>query len=152
MKGTHDADLSTVFASLRSLLDHGYSLGMNLLDSALSFELPSSMAKLPQTMLDPKHWKHSGCDCHIPPPCWMPVDLGCLTSHPCHGGTATLGIHIINKSLATRTFHLSHGSGGAGITFTPATLTLGPMESGWVRVSSAPAPHGDCDDDGASVR
>jgi hypothetical protein len=136
LKTTSDADLGTVFASLRSIMDEGLSMGVNLLNSAMNLEVPTALARLP---------KHSRCGCHIPPPCWMPIDLGRVTSHPCHGGTATLGIRVVNKSLATRTIQFSKGSGGPAITFTPATLSLGPMESGWVRASTAPPPHGDDD-------
>jgi hypothetical protein len=149
MNHKQSSDLGSVAGDLRSVLGQGLSIGFDLLDSALNFQLPDSTSRLLRELRE-RRWHRSCCGCDIPPPCWWPIDLGRVTSHPCRGGTATLRIRVENASLKTRTIKFTTGTGGPTVTFTPASLTLGPMDSGWVSASIT-APHSDCDDEEAII-
>ena len=75
------------------------------------------------------------CGCEIPRPCWLPKPLGDRCSPVCPGGTATLRFRITNCGATKREFKID----GAP-TVTPATLTLGPEERGYVVVSATAPP------------
>ena len=145
MNSRHGSDQRSATSDMRDLLNEGLSIGFDLIDSVLNMERPTGSARFLQTGLDRIRPKR-GCGCEIPPPCWMPEDLGSVTSHPCHGGLASLGIHVINKSMAQRVINLGTGTNGKGVTFSPASLTLGPMESGWVTATVTASD--ECDQDG----
>ena len=105
------------------LLDRGMRLGADAMDAVRertrgSFALPS----LPT----------ASCGCDIPPPCWYPKAAGEVTSHVCHGGTATLRIRTTNCGPTARTIQVE---GEKDMKVDPATLQLGPMQRGVVVVS-----------------
>jgi hypothetical protein len=86
------------------------------------------------------HTAHTGCGCDIPPPCWMPRDLGEVETGVCPGETATIRIHVTNCGATARTIKLE---GGPGVTLNPASLTLGPMERGRAVASMTVPPEAD---------
>jgi hypothetical protein len=78
--------------------------------------------------LTPAKGKSSGCGCDIPPPCWAPKPMGDVVSGVCPGATATVRIHVTNCGATART--MTFQAVGTGVTLTPASLSLGPMERG----------------------
>jgi hypothetical protein len=77
----------------------------------------------------------AGCGT-VPAPCWMPQPLGDLVSHasPCH--TACVRFRVTNCDAGPRTVRFSAaGQTEVQVVFTPASLTLGPMERGTAMVS-----------------
>jgi hypothetical protein len=83
--------------------------------------------------LTPVRSKAAGCGCDIPPPCWAPQPMGDVESAVCPGATATVRIHVTNCGATTRTMTIQ--AVGTGVTLTPASLPLGPMERGQVVAS-----------------
>jgi hypothetical protein len=79
------------------------------------------------------------CGCEIPRPCWADQPLGSVCSEACPGATATLRFCITNCGNTPRTYTVD----GAP-TSTPATLTLGPQERGYVVVSATLPPDASC--------
>jgi hypothetical protein len=78
----------------------------------------------------------SGCGCKIPPPCWMPQSAGCVVSRVCAGTSAALSIRVENCGPDERTITFDD-AGKNLVTFQPASLTLGPMETGTVTATLA---------------
>ena len=137
---TNSKALDDMSASFSRMFDQGLRLSMDLMQS-LTRETTSMLNRSPMMLpslsgcgCGPWTWKRSsGCD--IPPPCWMPRDLGCITSHVCPGGSASIQIRITNCSEVVRAVRVE----AAGATVTPAGLTLAPMARGTVTVSSTPS-------------
>ena len=74
-----------------------------------------------------------GCSCDIPPPCWMPDQLGSVTSHVCPGATACVRLRITNCGMSSRDITVTAaGAQGSLVTIDPATITLAPFDSGTV--------------------
>jgi hypothetical protein len=73
------------------------------------------------------------CGCDIPPPCWAPQPMGDVESHVRPGETATLRVHVTNCGATSRTMKIE--AVGAGVTITPDSLPLGPMQRGLSLVS-----------------
>lgn len=78
------------------------------------------------------------CCCEIPPPCWLPRDLGEVRSHVCAGGTASLRLRVENCSPTARQITIEATS--ADVKISPAKLSLGPMERGVAVASLATDP------------
>jgi hypothetical protein len=76
-------------------------------------------------------------DCAIPPPCWEPRPLGQVTSYVAPGCKAVVRFRVTNCSFAARKIRFKNNKAASGIVFSPAELTLGPMESGTVSASIA---------------
>lgn len=72
------------------------------------------------------------CCPEIPPPCWMPRELGTVCSQVCPGGTATVCLKVVNRGATARTFTVATGSEDGGVSITSSPLELGPMEQGTV--------------------
>lgn len=91
-------------------------------------------------------WESSCCD--IPAPCWMPKNLGAVTSHVCPGATAVVRIRITNCDIHAHTYHFStRGEGATQITLTPSSMTIPPLEKGVVTAQfTIPADDTECQD------
>jgi hypothetical protein len=107
-------------------------------------QLPTLCA-LPQLALLPRLsaclTPAKGCGCEIPPPCWAPQPIGDVDSGACPGATATIRIRVTNCGATART--LTIDAIGTGVTVSPSSLPLGPMERGHVVVSTALPPDAD---------
>jgi hypothetical protein len=95
--------------------------------------LPLSLLAPLSTCATPATRKSAQCGCDIPPPCWAPQPMGDVDSAVCPGATATVRIHVTNCGATARTINIQ--AVGSGVTITPASLPLGPMERGRVVVS-----------------
>jgi hypothetical protein len=73
--------------------------------------------------------------CEIPTPCWMPQELGEVTSYVCGGGTASLHIAVTNCDDHPSTVETEVTGTTLKAEIQPAQLSLGPMEEGVVTVS-----------------
>ena len=71
--------------------------------------------------------------CHIPPPCWMPQPLGECVSHvqPCT--TACVRLVVTNCDRTPRTVVVK-AQGPTGLTVTPPSVTIGPMDCATIEV------------------
>jgi hypothetical protein len=141
--------------SFSDLLEQGSRMGLDLLESLSRTRMPEMMSGMMEqfgsAMSLPKKTcgcqpRSGGCGCKIPPPCWAPQCMGEVTSHVCPGGTATLQITVTNSSSTRGEIELEVGGNAKGVTLTPASLSLGPMERGSVVASAAmpaEASHGE---------
>jgi hypothetical protein len=77
----------------------------------------------------------ASCSREIPPPCWMPRELGERASHVCPGQTATICLRIVNCGASSRTVTVETGTDDDGVSITNSPLQLGAMEEGTVLVS-----------------
>lgn len=122
--------------SLNDLFEQGMRVSLRLLDS-----LNQVRSSLLTSALKPGALTTARCSCRIPPPCWMPLSLGELTTFVCPGASATLRIRITNCSNAPRTYTFDARQTSDKIDFNPASLALGPMERGEVSLTR-PVPAG----------
>jgi hypothetical protein len=76
-----------------------------------------------------------GGSCEIPTPCWMPQELGKLTSYVCGGGTASLHVAVTNCDDEPRIVKAEVTGTTAKADIQPGQLSLGPMEEGVITVS-----------------
>src|SRR5579859_923437 len=127
---TASTSIQDIADSLASLLGSTLDTGLDLIQSVgkAGSELTQRIA--PQVKL-PKMPKLGGC-CEIPPPCWMPKELGPVSSHVCPGGAATLHLRITNGGMTARTIRVQADQGA---TVAPSQLELAPFQRGWVTVS-----------------
>jgi len=154
--------LADTTAMLGDLIEQGARLSIDLLTSLsrsdpmaamgqLQGELQNQMQQMrrmmgglfPTTM--PQRQMGGGCGCQIPPPCWAPQSLGEVTSHVCPGAAATIRLRITNCGPVQRAVKIEAVGKTAGVTVTPAGLTIGPMERAVVVASvnvPADAPSG----------
>jgi hypothetical protein len=76
------------------------------------------------------------CGCEIPPPCWMPREIGRVVSHGCPGAKASVRLRITNAGLGARAITVeASGAGAAKVALDPASLSLGTFESAAVTAS-----------------
>jgi hypothetical protein len=71
--------------------------------------------------------------CHVPPPCWMPRPLGECISYVAQCGKACVRLRVTNCDRTARSIQI-RAEGAEGITVTPASLQLGPMQRATVEV------------------
>lgn len=75
----------------------------------------------------------TGSCCDIPEPCWMPKCLGEYHCTLCPGAAGTLRIRITNDDLRARQIQaMASGPDARRVSFTPASLSLGPKERGTI--------------------
>jgi hypothetical protein len=112
------------------LIGQSTKLGVDLLNSLAA---SSSTLNLPASLNLSSLTKpiQPSCGCKIPPPCWMPVSAGMAVSHVCSGSSACLRVRVTNCGPARRDIRFDDG-GANRISFSPQTLSLGPMETGVV--------------------
>lgn len=141
MKDSASEMLTRATESLGDLLQVGTKLGMDLLDVLVSrgSGMMSQLTASTRCRSCGSPAGSRGCNCHIPPPCWAPLPLGEIRSHVCPGGTAVIRFCIENCGTATRQYRAEVAGAPAGVTVSPHTLTLGPMERGVVAVSATVA-------------
>ncbi|HEY6292707.1 MAG TPA: hypothetical protein VI455_14250 [Terriglobia bacterium] len=131
--------------SLNTLLDQGSKMSGDLLDSLSASQLSGTLSELLQSGMQQlgrsgscgcRSSRTGTCSCKIPPPCWAPQPVGEVVSHVCPGGTATLRICVTNCGAAGREVVIK-AEHNEGITVTPSSLHLGPLERKCVTVSVA---------------
>jgi hypothetical protein len=121
---------------LNSLAGSASSQIGNLSMGNLSMSNLASMMKMPSMQ---------SC-CNIPTPCWMPRSAGHVISHVCAGSPASAWIRVTNCGHTTRTITFDDAAKQL-VTFSPVSLTLGPMESGEVKATFTPTTTAsDCKD------
>ena len=127
--------LQQTITSFAGLIEQSTQLGIDLLNSfssaASSSGLSAALPSLNLPSIKMQMPSRQGCGCKIPPPCWMPQSAGSAVSHVCPGSSATLRICVTNCGAVPRTITFDDG-GKKSVTFQPATLTLGPLETGCI--------------------
>jgi len=116
-----DSSVSDGITLIRSLFDQSAQFGtalLGVLSKGGSFPALPDISKLIQP---------AAC-CEIPPPCWEPISLGEVTSFVAVGGKATVRFRITNCGFTPRVITVSATKAVPGLTFSPASLTLGPLE------------------------
>lgn len=128
MKNTSvNSSVGDALTLMRDLFDQSAQFGtaiLGVLSKGSSITLPD-IGKIGQS---------SGC-CDIPPPCWEPQPLGDVTSFVAAGGKATVRFRITNCGFTPRIITFLTANPVPAVTFSPPTLTLGPMERGVVSAS-----------------
>jgi hypothetical protein len=127
---TVSGSIKEITDTLTDLLDHTLSTGISVFQS-LSKSGSDLGAKLAPVMKSLPLPKTESC-CKIPPPCWMPRQVGEVSSHVCPGGSATLRIRVTNCGLGTRTI-TAEADQGAKVS--PESIQVAPMQRGWLTVS-----------------
>jgi hypothetical protein len=116
-----------------NLLSAQMKLGMDLFESMTGVAVPDLTRSLERTG---RHLR-GGC-CEIPPPCWVPRNLGDCVSHVCPCSTASLRLVIENcDGFAKRTV----GVEATGtVKVSPPQIVIGPLEHATIELSiSIPA-------------
>jgi hypothetical protein len=122
--------------ALVGLMDSAVRMGEGLLDALQGRRTTGLVSTLQRTM--PRvPMVRGGCGCEIPPPCWMPRELGVVRSRVCAGGTATLRVRVTNCSASPRKVAVDARPDSAGLTIDPSSLELGPLERGVALASLA---------------
>src|SRR5262249_11830013 len=99
MNPTSTRPLADTIEVLTNAMDEGTKVGLDLLQE---------LARNPATVMISQLLKSAGsqmkrsgkCSCDIPPPCWMPRNLGEVVTHVCPGGTATLRVRVTNCTVS----------------------------------------------------
>ncbi|MFN0103833.1 MAG: hypothetical protein ACKV2U_17335 [Bryobacteraceae bacterium] len=136
------APLREAANSLNDLFEQGLRVSLGLVESMnqmrssmLTSAMKSGTVSTSQCCGTGMSVGTAKCSCEIPPPCWMPLPLGELTTHVCPGSTATLRIRITNCGNTPRTITVDAKQTTEKIEITPAALNLGPMERGEVTIN-----------------
>ena len=127
---TMSTSIQEITDTITDLLDHTLSTGISLFGtlSKSGSDLGAKIAPVIKSLPLPKM---ESC-CKIPPPCWMPRQLGEVASHVCPGGSATLRIRVTNCGLGTRTITAEADQGAKA---NPGSIQLAPMQRGWLTLS-----------------
>jgi hypothetical protein len=129
--------LEDLAAAFSDLFERSMSTGMDFLRSlsGTGMSMTQGVAAKGNSLMP---WlQMPGRCCDVPPPCWMPVELGDLTTHVCAGGSATLRVQVTNRGLSRRTIQIEAQGDLASVTANPDTLTLDSMRRGTSAVSIA---------------
>lgn len=81
---------------------------------------------------------HRDCECHVPPPCWVPKRLDDVFERIKPGNTALVRLKLMNCGAKPQTFSVA--TNDPQVEITPATLMLGPLEEGVSVLSLTAAP------------
>jgi len=129
---TVSSSIKEISDTLTDLLDHTLSTGISVFQvlSRSGSDINSKITPLIKSLPLPKM---ESC-CKIPPPCWMPKQLGGVSSHVCPGGTATLRVRITNCGLGTLSIT---AEADQGATVSPESIQLAPMQRGYLTLSFA---------------
>ena len=129
------SSVSSLFTDLTSLFSDSARLSIDLLRTL------TGGVSLPSMFSMPSHGKAShGCSCEIPPACWLPVEAGRAQTAACPGATATLRIRVENCGMTARTIAIDVAGAPKDVTVSPASLNVGPLESGTTLVSFEVSP------------
>ena len=113
----------------RSVLEEGMRAGRSMF-RALTAD-PGSQARRVVDQASGLLRRQRRCDCDVPPPCWMPVQLADVVSHVCPGAEARIRFRITNCAMEGRQFTTKSSGAGAGlVSVAPPALFLGPFERG----------------------
>jgi hypothetical protein len=118
---------------MADLVDHGARLSREVLDALVgeTVELTRSLTARGTTLGGHTRRLLGGCGCcEIPPPCWMPQQLGNITSYVCPGATASLRLRITNGSVVQR--EVTVAASGPQVAIEPGSITLAPFGEGTV--------------------
>lgn len=126
--------LNDSMKALADLVNQGTKVGIDIFDSLTGSD-PSKIIHDASKLLSRYAGAIGGCDCEIPPPCWMPRPLGDVCSHGCAGNVAKVRFIITNCAMALRQVEVITLAKSAALTITPAQITLGPMERGVITAS-----------------
>jgi len=138
--------LQETISGVASLVEQGAQLTLDLLNgltntASASIGRPSGSALTSMLKAPSRH----SC-CKIPPPCWLPRSAGHVVSHVCAGSSASTWISVTNCGMGKRVITFDDAGKGL-VTFSPISLTLGPLESGDVKATfTPPATASDCED------
>ena len=117
--------MTTTVGRIADLLERGIDTGSSIIES---------MSRAPMVRM--RMPKLGTCSCDIPPPCWLPRELGPVTTYVCAGATATLRLRITNCSIERSTVELEAvGADAAGVKIDPSSLSLAPLERRVVTLS-----------------
>lgn len=129
---TFGPSLGEAVMLMRNLFGHSAQIGMGIL-GALG---ESSSKVLCEAVQGRTPFELGGCDtCDIPPPCWEPQPLGQVTSFVAPGGQTTVRFRVTNCGFSPRTITFASIKPVPGLSFSPPSLTLGPLERGVVSAS-----------------
>ncbi len=122
--------------SFSDLIEQGTRIGRDLLESLDRSRMPMMMGGMLHSVMQ-RLQRMPSCGCVIPPACWAPQPMGEVVSHVCPGGTATIRIRVTNCGVTKRDIKIEVAGNATGITVTPSSLSLGPMERGFAVASVA---------------
>jgi hypothetical protein len=122
----------SVSRSLFNLIDEGMTLGMVLFESLTGFSMRDRRSS------KSVHDRFRGACGEIPPPCWVPRDLGNCVSRVCPCSTASLRLVMINCDAMSRRMVTVEAAGYAKVS--PSGVAIGPLERATIELSvSVPA-------------
>lgn len=128
MSATTERRLATQAADgLVGLMDATIRVGEGVLD-ALQGRRTTGVVSALQRAMPRMPMAADGCGCDIPPPCWMPRELGEVRSRVCAGGTVTLRVRVTNCDASPRKIAFEAQPASAGVTIDPPALALDPLE------------------------
>jgi hypothetical protein len=119
---------------LADLVNKGTQVGIEVFDSLTGSD-PSQIFCDVSNFLSGHAGAIGGCDCEIPPPCWMPRPLGDVCSCGSPGKVATVRFTITNCAMAIREVNVFTTTQNTVLAVIPAQITLGPMERGVIKAS-----------------
>lgn len=137
------ADLTGAFTDL---IEHSVRVGREFLDALMGdpVERTRQMTTHGTRLVTAAGRQIRGCNCDIPPPCWMPEQVGKLTSNVCPGATASARLRVTNCGISPRLVTVTAtGPQGPSVTINPASITLAPFDSGVVTATLS-APDQEC--------
>lgn len=114
-------------AAFSDLFAQGMNTGMDFLRSLSSAGMSIAQGMAATGISRTSRFQMRGRCCDVPAPCWMPVELGDLTTHVCAGGTATLRVQVTNCGLSTRTIRIEAKGDVASVNVNPDKLSVDPM-------------------------
>jgi hypothetical protein len=141
---TRSAESRGVAGALAELIDHSARVSRELMDAfAGDTAARAGMATRDAALAVGRQVR--GCCCDIPPPCWMPEQLGNLTSHACPGATVRVCLRITNCGISPRDVTVTAGGPQAAlVTIDPPSIAVGPFDSGTV-AATITAPDQACE-------
>jgi hypothetical protein len=126
---TERGSLGDVPGALMNLVQAQMRLTSDLLESATGMKLETFTQDLQKRL----RGGSKSC-CHIPPPCWMPRQLGECTSHVSECNTACIDLVITNCDRVARQVSVqASGPNAALAKIQPGSAQLGPFERQTVR-------------------
>ncbi len=124
---TRTAGSGSVAGAFADLIEHSARAGRELLEAFVGDPVGRAreMAASVTPLAAAAGRQIRGCGCDIPPPCWMPEQLGNLTSHVCPDATASVCLRITNGGVSPRDVTVSAGGPhGSLVTIDPPSVTL----------------------------
>lgn len=132
---TRTAGSGSVVDAFTDLIDHSVRVSREFLDVFLGdpVERARQLATRGSALATAAGRQVRGCNCDIPPPCWMPQQLGSITSHVCPGATASVRLRITNCGISPRNVTVTAtGAQASLVTIDPPSIALGPFDGGTV--------------------